>query len=77
MAILEVILDEEVRHVGIGTRWFRHLCAERAVEPRATFLTLLRSSGANVRGPLNVTARSAAGFDAEELAALEGNPLQG
>jgi uncharacterized ferritin-like protein (DUF455 family) len=29
VAVLQVILAEEVRHVEIGTRWFRHCCAER------------------------------------------------
>ena len=32
--ILGVILEEEVRHVEIGTRWFRHFCAQRELAPR-------------------------------------------
>jgi uncharacterized ferritin-like protein (DUF455 family) len=69
-AVLRVILAEEVRHVAIGTRWFHHLCAQRGVEPQATFLELVRRHRANVRAPLNREARIAAGFDAAELDAL-------
>src|SRR5690349_19715172 len=68
IAILEVILREEVAHVAAGTRWFRWCCERDGVEPRATFVRLLREyMGGNVRGPFNRSARLAAGFDAEEM----------
>lgn len=68
---LEVILREEVRHVEIGTRWFRWLCNARGQDADATFLTLLAEQGVHVAaGQLNTTARSAAGFSAGELSAL-------
>jgi uncharacterized ferritin-like protein (DUF455 family) len=68
IAILEVILHEEVAHVAAGTRWFRWCCERDGVEPRATFVQLLRDyMGGNVRGPFNHRARLAAGFDAEEM----------
>lgn len=72
VAVLRVILAEEVRHVAIGTRWFRYCCEQAALEPSATFLDLLerRYAGA-VRGPFNLEARYAAGFTPEEMAALE------
>ncbi|MGB0514561.1 MAG: ferritin-like domain-containing protein, partial [Wenzhouxiangellaceae bacterium] len=41
VACLERILDEEVRHVAIGSRWFRFLCGQRGLEPEATFRRLL------------------------------------
>lgn len=66
-AILHVILADEVRHVAIGTRWFRHLCAERALEPTQTFRALLAERRQQLRGPLNWPARIAAGFVHEEL----------
>jgi len=76
IAILEVILREEVAHVAAGTRWFRWCCERDGLEPRATFIALLRQyMGNNLRGPFNHPARRAAGFDAEEmdqLAALAG-----
>jgi uncharacterized ferritin-like protein (DUF455 family) len=67
VAILRTILDEEVRHVQIGTRWFRFLCDARGLEPDATFARLVASHGMQIRRPLNVIARRAAGFSAREL----------
>jgi uncharacterized ferritin-like protein (DUF455 family) len=71
VAILEVILREEVAHVAAGSRWFRWYCGERGVAPEPTFRALLAEyARAVLHGPFNVEARSAAGFSAEELAAL-------
>jgi uncharacterized ferritin-like protein (DUF455 family) len=70
--ILELILREEIAHVAAGSRWFRWFCARAGVEPRAKFRELLAEYARPVlHGPFNVEARTAAGFDAEELAALE------
>ena len=72
VAILEVILREEVAHVAIGSRWFRWYCERAGVAPGPRFRELLmQHSGGVVRGPFNVEARSAAGFDADELAMLQ------
>jgi uncharacterized ferritin-like protein (DUF455 family) len=73
-AVLARILDDEVGHVAIGDRWFRHLCAARGVEPEATFAALLTEAGVRVRPPLNVEARLAAGFSPAELSALVPGP---
>lgn len=71
VAILELILCEEVAHVAAGSRWFRWYCAQRDVEPEATFRALLAEyARAVLHGPFNVEARSAAGFSEAELAAL-------
>ena len=71
VAVLETILREEVAHVAIGTRWFEWCCAREGLEPRETFLDLLRevARGA-LRGPFNVEARRAAGFGDAEMASL-------
>ena len=70
--ILEVILREEVAHVAAGSRWFRWFCGRAGAEPRAKFRELLAEYARPVlHGPFNIEARTAAGFDAEELAALE------
>ncbi|HKY92429.1 MAG TPA: ferritin-like domain-containing protein, partial [Nevskiaceae bacterium] len=66
-AILRVILDEEVRHVAIGTRWFRAVCVSRGLEPVATWRDLLARNGVRIHEPLNRPAREAAGFEAAEL----------
>lgn len=68
VAVLEVILREEVAHVAAGTRWFRHCCERDGVDPRETFLELLRTyMGRQLRGPFNRPARIEAGFDEQEL----------
>ena len=68
IAILRIILREEVAHVAAGTRWFRWCCERDGLEPREAFLDLLRDyMGRNLRGPFNRPARLEAGFDEEEL----------
>lgn len=67
--ILQVILAEEVPHVAIGTRWFRHVCAQRQLEPAKTFRELLQQHGVHIRAPLNWPARMEAGFEAAEVPA--------
>jgi uncharacterized ferritin-like protein (DUF455 family) len=68
IAVLEVILREEVAHVAAGTRWFRWCCERDGLDPRETFLDLLRNyMGRNLRGPFNRPARLQAGFDEHEL----------
>lgn len=67
VAVLEVILREEVRHVAIGTRWFHHLCAQRSLDPPATFRRLLAEHGMRLHPPFNRAARLAAGFAVEEF----------
>lgn len=67
IAVLEVILAEEVRHVEIGSRWFRWCCAQRDLEPVATFRRLLREQGIVLRPPFNTEARLRAGFVPAEL----------
>ena len=70
--ILELILREEIAHVAAGSRWFRWYCEREGVESRARFRQLLDEyARGSLRGPFNRVARLAAGFDAEEIAALE------
>ncbi|MCW8806833.1 MAG: ferritin-like domain-containing protein [Rhodanobacter sp.] len=77
VAILEVILSEEVAHVAAGTRWYRHCCERDGIEPVETFFTLLRDyMGVNLRGPFNRPARLEAGFVEEELDRLAALALE-
>ncbi|HMO46279.1 MAG TPA: ferritin-like domain-containing protein [Rubrivivax sp.] len=70
-AILDILLRDEIGHVAVGNRWYRRLCAQRGLEPRATYAALAQQHGApRPRGPFNLDARRAAGFDDDELAAL-------
>ena len=71
VAILELILREEVAHVAAGSRWFAWCCAQAGVDHAATFASLVRRHAAGaIKGPLNTDARLAAGFSADELARL-------
>jgi uncharacterized ferritin-like protein (DUF455 family) len=70
VAVLEVILAEEVGHVEVGSRWFAHLCAERGLDPEPEFRRLLAEHGVTVRPPANVEARLRGGFSMVELERL-------
>ena len=71
-AVLEVVLREEVGHVAAGSRWFRHVCSERGLEPEAAFFELLQEFlRGEIRCPLHLQARREAGFSESELQRLE------
>ncbi|MFC4277646.1 ferritin-like domain-containing protein [Achromobacter aloeverae] len=70
-AILDVILRDEIGHVAIGNRWYRWLCEQGGHDPVAWHAELaLRYAAPRQRGPFNLDARRAAGFDERELAVL-------
>ena len=72
VAILDIILREEVAHVAAGTRWYHWCCDAEGINPVSHFRQLLARFAPNaLRGPLNEEARQRAGFTAEELAPLE------
>jgi uncharacterized ferritin-like protein (DUF455 family) len=72
--IIDIILRDEIGHVAIGNRWYRHLCHARGLDPIGTYATLAAAYGApRLKGPFNHAARRAAGFEEAELALLE-NP---
>ena len=67
--ILDRILHDEIGHVEIGNHWYGYLCAQRGLEPRATYAQLARDYEAPVlKGPFNIAARRQAGFSEAELA---------
>lgn len=69
--ILEIILRDEIGHVAIGNHWFNWLCAQRGLEPIASYESLAKQySAPAMRKPLNMEARRKAGFTEEELALL-------
>jgi len=68
---LDIILRDEIGHVGLGDRWFRTFCEQRELVPETTYRTLLESYKApRPVTPMNEIARLQAGFSATELAAL-------
>lgn len=71
-AMIDVILNDEIRHVAIGNYWFIYACERDNVQPILTYKQLKITHGApNLRPPFNIEARRAAGFFAEELLELE------
>ncbi len=68
LAVLEVILSEEIRHVAIGTHWFNYCCHAENKNPETEFISLLKgfAKGA-IRGPFNLEARAQSGFTAFEM----------
>jgi uncharacterized ferritin-like protein (DUF455 family) len=70
VAVLEVILREEVAHVAAGTRWFRWCCGQRGLDPETHFQQLLQGQRAALKPPINRDARMAAGFSVAELDGL-------
>lgn len=70
-AILDIILRDEIGHVAIGNRWYRWGCERAGLEPIETYARMAQQySAPKQRGPFNLEARRAAGFDEAELAAL-------
>ena len=70
--ILTTIYQDEIQHVAIGSKWYHYFCDLQNLEPRATFRRLVdKHLHGGIRGPLNISARLMAGFDAEELEGLE------
>lgn len=70
--IVDLILREEIGHVAIGNYWYRWLCAQRGVDPVVQYAELaLTYRAPKLKGPFNVQARIAAGFEPEEIEALQ------
>ncbi|EHK66189.1 ferritin-like domain-containing protein [Achromobacter arsenitoxydans] len=71
-AIVDIILRDEIGHVAIGNHWYKQQCVAAGKEPVACYAELAKRYDApRLRGPFNLEARRAAGFDDAELAALQ------
>jgi uncharacterized ferritin-like protein (DUF455 family) len=72
VAILDVILRDEIGHVAIGNHWYAWLCARDGLDAEALYPQLVVQYAApRLRRPFNLVARRAAGFSEGELAALQ------
>ena len=71
VAVLDIILRDEVGHVAIGNHWYRFLCEREGLDPIAHYAVVAeRYRAPKLHPPFNLEARRAAGFDDGELAAL-------
>jgi uncharacterized ferritin-like protein (DUF455 family) len=61
--ILRRIYRDEIGHVAIGLRWFERLCQARGLVPEEVFHERVRRCfKGDLKPPLNLEARAAAGF---------------
>lgn len=71
VAVLAIILHDEIGHVRIGSHWFHYCCQQSGVEPDSTFRQLIcEVMRSPLRGPFHHAARLQAGFSEAELEAL-------
>jgi len=76
VAILDIILREEVGHVAIGNRWYRHACAQAGLDAESHYRALVAQYAApRLRPPFNVAARRQAGFSEAEMDYLLGTGM--
>lgn len=66
--ILNIIHQDEIKHVSIGNRWFQYLCNKESVNSEDKFFELLKKYNApKIRGAFNREDRIKAGFSNSEL----------
>jgi uncharacterized ferritin-like protein (DUF455 family) len=68
VAILDVILRDEIGHVAIGNHWYAWLCKQQGLDSLAHFKALqVQYRAPRPKPPLNLQARQLAGFTQPEL----------
>lgn len=71
-AVLDIILRDEVGHVALGNKWYRWLCLQQELDAILIYPDLVAQYQApRLRGPFNIPARQAAGFQPAELDYLQ------
>lgn len=61
--VLDIIYKDEKKHVAIGAKWFRFLCARQKKDPAATFRKLVQLNfHGKIKPPFNEMARAEAGL---------------
>lgn len=72
VAILDIILRDEIGHVAIGNHWYRWLCERTGQDPETLYGTLVQKYEApRLKPPFNESARRSAGFSDAELRWLQ------
>lgn len=71
VAILDVIYQDEIGHVAMGSHWYKYCCEQRNIDYKDKFKELLKRHLKNgISTQFNKKARLQAGFDDLELALL-------
>jgi len=69
--LLDIIFQDEIGHVEVGSRWFRYVCKQRQLKPTETFFDLVEQHfSKGIGGVLNLDAREQAGFSEAEIKIL-------
>jgi uncharacterized ferritin-like protein (DUF455 family) len=72
VALLDIILRDEIGHVAIGNHWYRWLCDQQGLDAVALYPELtLRYDAPRMKPPFNQQARLQAGFTDTEVAWLQ------
>jgi len=72
-SLLDIIFNDEIGHVEVGSRWFRYVCKQQQVKPTETFFALVEKYfPKGIGGVLNLDAREQAGFSEAEIKILLG-----
>jgi uncharacterized ferritin-like protein (DUF455 family) len=62
-AILQIIYDDEIGHVGAGVRWFHHMCKIEGLDGAQTFHNKVKIYFKGLlKPPFNRAARDLAGL---------------
>lgn len=68
VAILDIILKDEIGHVAIGNHWYRWLCRRDGLDPLAHYAVLhAKHAAPRLKPPFNLAARLQAGFTQQEI----------
>jgi uncharacterized ferritin-like protein (DUF455 family) len=71
VALLDIILQEEVGHVAIGNHWYRWLCTRDGHDTEAFYAKASAAHGGpKLKPPFNIPARRQAGFTKAEIESL-------
>lgn len=63
-AMLTIIHEDEITHVGCGVKWFEYICKERQWDPVETFKGIIdRQRNGRIKPPWNEKDRARAGMD--------------
>lgn len=66
--ILDIIHQDEIKHVSYGDKWFKHLCQLNNLDIETTYFSLMQQFKApKIRGNFNRADRKKAGFSDSEL----------